>query len=71
MSTLKYKDKLVACCCSNCINAVDYKMDGVKQLVRCRVDNRYNHPMHECPSYQFSAWRFEHNGPPQAGEESR
>ena len=68
MSTLKYDGKLVACCCQNCLNAIDYKMDGMRELVRCGLDNRYNHPLHECAGYQFSAWRFEHNGPVEEGE---
>lgn len=68
MSTLRYDGKLVCCCCSNCMNAVDYKRQGLDEVVRCKLDDRYNHPLHECESYQFSAWRFEHNGPQEAGK---
>ncbi len=68
MSTLRYKDNLVICCCANCLNAVDYKMINAQQLVRCQLDDQYRHLLSECGSYEFSAWRYAHNRPATARE---
>jgi len=55
MSSLLYKGQHVACCCSNCLNA----LGEIRGEIKCSRDGAFHHNLYECEHYEFSWRRFE------------
>ncbi len=54
MSSFKYGEKLVCCCCANCLNGSD-KTD---EKVRCSITAISHFEEFECSNYIFSPQKF-------------